>query len=97
MKNILTLALLLLCMYAGAQTEATKATSTSAAFKRLYVGVSTTQGVGYRLLVKNPKVTADAGWTYVDDYTIESRNNREKPSYATNTGIRLGVNIIKCI
>ena len=97
MKHIFTIALSLFCLYAGAQTEAAKATSTSAGFKRLYVGVSTTQGVGYRLLVKNPKVTADAGWTYVDDYTIESRNNREKPNYATNTGIRLGVNIIKCI
>jgi hypothetical protein len=97
MKHLFIIALLLVCAYAHSQTEVAKPASNSTGFKRLYVGISTTQGVGYRVLVKNTNVPADDGWPYVDDYTIESRNDREKPNYYTNTGIRLGVNITKCI
>jgi hypothetical protein len=90
MKNILAITLLLLYMYAGAQTEAAKATSTSTGFKRLYVGVSTTQGVGYRLLRENhTAIRADEPGF---EYGIEARNKIEMPSYNYNVGLKLGIN-----
>lgn len=95
MKRIFFIALSLLCIHAHAQTEAAKATNTS--FKRLYVGVSTTQGVGYRLLVRNKAIPAPDGLEYVEDFTIKSRNGREKPSYAMAAGFRIGVNLSKMV
>lgn len=90
MKNIL-FALLLISTSVVAQEKAAATPS----FKRMYVGISTTQGVGYRLLSRNPKVGAADGLENVRDYIISSRNEQEKPGYAANAGIRIGVNVTK--
>lgn len=91
MKSIFITVLTLLVVRSYAQEAVKPAPS----FKRMYVGVSTTQGVGYRLLSRNPNVGAADGLENVRDLIISSRNEREKPRYATNTGIRVGVNVTR--
>lgn len=91
MKSLFITALTLLAVLGYSQEAAKPAPS----FKRVYVGVSTTQGVGYRLLSRNPNVGAADGLENVRDYIISSRNDREKPGYAANAGIRVGVNVTK--
>lgn len=91
MKSLPLFALLLsnILMYAQNETPA------PIGFKRLYVGVSTMQGVCYRFLHSNPKVAAADGIEELRDYIISSRNASEKPGYAANGGIRIGVNATK--
>lgn len=94
MKPITLLLLSLFAVNCFAQSDAAKPTTT-AGFKRIYIGISTTQGVGYRLLSRNPDVGAADGLENVRDGIISSRNEREKPDYATNVGFRFGVNATK--
>lgn len=97
MKHLFIIALSLLCIHTHAQKEVAKPANNSTAFKRLYVGVSTTHGVGYRLLVRNKAVPAPDGLEYIEDFTIESRSGREKPDYAMSAGFRLGANLSKMV
>lgn len=87
MKRILSLLLSLFSIYVYAQNETTKVIG----FKRLYVGVSTTQGISYRLLQE----TETSGFPM--GYTVSERNDLEKPSYACNVGINIGVRLTKFI
>lgn len=88
MKSLFITVLTLLVALSYAQEKAA-----TPSFKRVYVGVSTMQGVSYRLLVKNK-------WSRSADEPgfmqgIENRNKIETPSYSTNAGIRLGINATK--
>lgn len=95
-KNLLYFALVLLTANAYGQAEtATAPPASTSTFKRVYVGVSTIQGVGYRLLSRNPNVGAADGLENIRDYIITSRNDREKSGYAANGGVRVGVNVTK--
>jgi len=67
--------------------------STTATFNRLYVGVSTTQGVGYRYLLRNKSVPAPDNDESIPKDVIQIRNKQDKPDYAFDAGIRLGVNV----
>lgn len=84
MKMVFITALLLLTSIIYAQTEIARPST----FKRVYVGVSTTQGVGYRLL-NDGRVTYKREPGFEDNTT--NRDRLETPSYSTNAGLRIGV------
>lgn len=92
MKSIFITALTLLAVLGYAQ----ETTKPAPSFKRVYVGVSTTQGVGYRILSRNHKVEINDP-EEIEQYVISARNNQEKPGYSFSAGFRLGVNITKSI
>jgi hypothetical protein len=75
--------------------SAQSAPTSPSSFKRVYVGVSTTQGVGYRYLIRNKSVPAPDDDESIPKDVIQIRNKQDKPDYAFDAGIRLGVNVTR--
>lgn len=93
-NRLLLLLIFALCIN-SAFAQATENTNTT--FKRLYVGINTTQGVGYRYLVRNKSVAVPADEEDATNYVRDLRNQREVPEYVFDANIRVGCKITKNI